>query len=355
VVLIEGEEHIYLKAGKSDVVIEARTSSAGSGYHRWLCETLHRMSTELGFGWQGVEDETGYWETQRTDRLELEMTSWLKKLAEVTVEQGKSGASLDGLNICMPTQKHYHGVPGPRTQLGHRDLAWFEQVMATGDGSDFWIWPEYGTGPSFLVGQAKVLMSLEVRWREPLMDEEGALLKRVDRLLEEARQFDAKVPVPAREWVEIRGFLGLAVSDALRQEADAATGPLLGYHRYPFTFDVSPSWSIRLEGQMAMRPNQEEGSFEAFDANSWIGVSPKTRTDPNGEITRTKFEEVPLPDPRLTGSAGIAWNPENGGRWILASAIARGTKVVIVTIVRSVETDKQWVIDTFGGVRFKGE
>jgi len=64
---------------RSRVVLSAKTSNAGPGYHIHLCEAARRMGADLGISWEppdeeeGTGDETGYFETGDRERLEEEM------------------------------------------------------------------------------------------------------------------------------------------------------------------------------------------------------------------------------------------------------------------------------------------
>src|SRR4051812_16390482 len=82
--------------GPATLVASAKTSTAGPGYHAYLCDLLHRLGDDLGIAWDGPDDEagtgdgTGYFYSGDRAALEAEMLLWFRSTAAV-VKGGLEG------------------------------------------------------------------------------------------------------------------------------------------------------------------------------------------------------------------------------------------------------------------------
>lgn len=65
----------------NNIVASAQTSSAGPGYHIYVCDLLKEMSRKFDFSWNAGSDdegdETGFFESGDQSSLYSEMLAWL--------------------------------------------------------------------------------------------------------------------------------------------------------------------------------------------------------------------------------------------------------------------------------------
>jgi len=350
------EEDLQVEILGEAVLFSARTSSAGPGYHHWVCETLRRMGKELNFNWLPEDaeyfDETGYWGSGDWERLQGEMRGWLRTLGQTVLEQPRDFEETAAA-ICMPLEAMYARLDATHTQLGPRGIDWWRDVIETGDGSDFWVWRGKEIDAAQYVAEAKVSMWCDVRWRVPMDEAEMALFRRIDGLLYMARRLSPSIEVPAREWVEIIGYGSGRPSPQLVAEAARQTGPLIGYLRSPYTYIVSPTWSVVLDGGMVTKW-MPAGDFQAHDDHSFVGVRPLRLTGPDAmKIPAPQGEVVELPDARLDGTAYLEWLPEGTPCWRLIAYLKSGDRGATVVIVRSEEMGgRDWIRERFKTLKF---
>ncbi len=188
--------------------VSAKTSTAGPGYHIFLCHLLHRFGKEFAVDWEdpdeeiGTGDETNYFFTQDADAVREAMLNWLRTVADLVLE--RLGNDQENLMISMPVG-HLYSHQGPIiTPMGPRDVPWWQEAADDPrTGTDFFPWWDEGLGASFFLGRALCRMWQDVRWRPPMNDEEGELLLDVHLDLERAYRLDPALPIPWREWHEI--------------------------------------------------------------------------------------------------------------------------------------------------------
>ena len=146
-----GAEPIMLSPLADDeLLVAAATSSAGPGYHIFICDLLRKLGQFYGLDWYAEEeseclDETGYFETGDKARLYEEFNRWMGALSKRVVELSKEGAKF---HLAMPFDGHQFDVTEPiLTQLGPRDMRWLQAVIKEPSlGRDIFPWWEDGHG-----------------------------------------------------------------------------------------------------------------------------------------------------------------------------------------------------------------
>jgi hypothetical protein len=311
-----GAEELELcvaEAGR--LVASARTSTAGPGYHIFLCDLLHRLGDQFALEWdepneeEGTGDETGYFFGAAPTAVRQEMLRWLGALAHVVTDQDLAERSQVRM-VSMPLGYSYPEADGILTPMGPRSLDWFRAAAdEPARGIDFFSWWSAEVGAAFFLGRALCRMWQDVRWRCPACDDEGALLIEVHHDLERAYRLDPAAGIPWREWGEIIEYIGEYFGYVEFQEGtDLETliedrarrtvgGTRIGYRRGSVQVSLTGGWSVVVPGELA--EEWEEGG-ETWTA--WCGTrrvrftSWSIREDDEPQPARAILRDIDLPE-----------------------------------------------------------
>jgi len=125
-----------------EIGVSAQTSSAGPGYHFYVCDLLTRMSRELGIRWQAGPDEgdeTGYFESGDESSVYREMLAWLGSVCDDVLRELDSGCT--HLAIGMSVGVTYKADQFLITEMGPRPRQWAAAVARDRNaGKDFFAW-----------------------------------------------------------------------------------------------------------------------------------------------------------------------------------------------------------------------
>jgi hypothetical protein len=383
------DSNVTLVFRKGCAELEARTSTLGPGYHQHVCLIADELGKKLGISWgyslePGGEviggDETGYFTSRDRPALERAMTGWFKLTARSIVKQMQkdpdSGA--DAVGICMPTDVSFSSDDPIQTPLGPRPLAWLRSVAESNDdrsAREFFPWWDQGQTPRTIANRAILHMWNDIRWREPLSEDEARLQLYVHELLETAHRADPRLDLPCREWRELLSFGVIEdVSEVLRieieHEARKQKGPLIGYRRREITRRVGPV-QLTVPGDFGEALQDGGGTLVLFDEGRSVSITCMTVHDPDGEPNDTLryFKDSPPPE-MPTGarpapphdSADFAKrghiareSEEEAGnatpRMYLSGIIVFPRDYAIVTIQWAEDHDEPWALEAWKSLR----
>jgi hypothetical protein len=369
----EDVEMVVPEAGR--LVVSAKTSTVGPGYHAYLCDLMHRLGDALAIDWDApgdesdTGDETGYFSDGDPRALEEEFLEWLRGVLQVVTE----GLTRDyqWMMISMAVGHHYHHHGPLVTPMGPRDLRWLEAVAeAPIRGIDLFPWWPAGLGAPFYLGRALTRMWRDVRWRIPLNEDEGRLLMDVHLDLARAYRLDATLDYPWREWRELMddieahfGYVEMAGEDVeadvrRRSAAIAASDPPpIGYRRRPVRVDLTDGWSIEIPGEMA-EDWDEEGLWTARDTGRAIFFRSYRLSKDDGSKpgTREILDGLTLPDGRrvehrkegMIGRAALVVpDPEDDVGWRLAGHNVVDGGLAICNVIFRDPDERDWAIATW--------
>ncbi|MBU6453784.1 MAG: hypothetical protein KGS72_18535 [Cyanobacteria bacterium REEB67] len=348
------------------LMLAAATSSAGPGYHIFVCDLIRKMAQVHGLLWitdDEVEfyDETGYFETGDKKRLYDEFGTWIGALTTRVQELSKEGAKF---HLAMPFDGHQFDVSEPiLTQLGPRDADWLEEVAADPAlGQDIFPWWEDGHGAEYHLGRALCYMWNAVRWRDPLTEHEAELLEAVLRHLDSAYNLDPDLNYPWGEWLEILDFMGGICENAElvrtlgpAEQADESRPPI-GYRRHDVRKNLGGGWSIAIPGDFV--EELEEGqTFLAFDETRNVRVTCMSASDTSGNSLDAEqiLRKIKVYDNPLTYEQGKVLGraffeevaePETNF-WMLRGVTAASGTFTQVTVCFEADEQRQWAIDTW--------
>lgn len=360
-----GAEPIMLSPlSESELLVAAATSSAGPGYHIFICDLMHKMGQVHGLEWTAEVDadcidETGFFETGDKDKLYEEFYSWMGALSKRISEFTREGAKL---HVAMPSDGHQFDVSEPiLTQLGPRDLGWLQAVIKDPKlGRDIFPWWEDGHGAEYHLGRALVYMWNTLRWREPLTEGEAELLETVLRHLDSAYALDPDLEYPWREWSQIIGYTGsnCELADfvegmSIKAEEKVTRFSFIGYRRHDVRKNLGGGWSVAIPGNFV--EELEEGqTFLAYDETRNVRVTCMSASDSSGKIlcaadilrTIKVFDDpVAYERGKVMGRAFFEKvDEEDASFWMLRGVSAADGTFAQVTICFEQESDQPWAL-----------
>lgn len=344
---------------RGHVEVTAKTSTAGPGYHMFVCDALHALGEALHIRWDEPHEQSYdvgyYFYTRNPSDVHEEMRTFIRNLARIAL----SDTVGDALQLSMPAGWRFE-MPDAYvlTPLGPRDRAWLEGASVDGNrGIDIFPWWHRGAGPHYWLGRALVQMWSEVRWCEPFTEEQTDVLCEVHAALATAYRKEARLTYPWRAWSEIARWLSL--DDELAREihakaAAAAETPLIGYRRHDVIAEVVDSWTVRVPGAFAQE--WDDGTWVAWEPGRGVRVA--TYTCAGGGparaaketrllIQRQQAEVVVLADGR---SAALY---RTGDSWTLQGAVAGDDfSVALLTVTFEDEAHRPWAIATHESLRW---
>jgi hypothetical protein len=286
------------------IVVQAKTSPVGPGYHVYVCQLLRRLGVALRIDWDKDQgDDSGYWTSGNREDAEHAMTEWIADVARrVLFLPPGSGA----VALSMPSDVVFHAQAHVLTPLGPRDTEWLRKVAADeATARDFFPWWPDERGPEVLLQRALCLMWTEVRWRAPLTDEERELLAQISRLLDTAHRLDISLAYPWREWAQLLDHLGEAKGPlhemvVRRASRVASDRPLIGYRRGQVSLQLPAGWRLTVPGSFASQVN-ERGGVVAGEAARKVSLEPVPLASGDQRDAATLLASVSLPP--LSGAA----------------------------------------------------
>jgi hypothetical protein len=283
-VLHPAAEALFVERGADGaIVLSAKTSNVGPGYHVFLVERLTAFFEKTRFVVERDEeasfDEAGVWPTGDAAAAEREARAWLRGLAQHVGELIDGGAAQ--LVLALPMDKRFESDGAVLTALGPRNREWLDDVASgRDDGSSMVPWWQSGFGAAYWRGRALVRMWSDVRWRAPLGDDEREHVVRVHDELRRAFAASPRLPLPVREWRELAAL----VPDAIRVPAgvvELANAAPIGYRRRPVKY-VTAGWSITVPGEFADTLENDGSTLLLYDATRSVRVSTFTATRKDG-------------------------------------------------------------------------
>lgn len=245
VLLVPIEEAVEFVQLGQHVLMSAKTSSAGPGYHAYLIDRLEELAalakltiTETGEHF----DEAGYFSSRDFAHLQNEMDAICEAQADLVGKYSDTKFQLS-----MPVDGAPLGIDAlALTSQGPRNLEFFQ-----GDklAERFFPWWDEGLTGRSALGLAKALLWTEYPWRKSQEPDEEHLEAAIALLLELAD--GAEVDALEVEFSRARA----------NQNPPEPIGP--GYRRCDFDRQIGGNWTIRVPGYFSR-------SFEDGNSTFWF-------------------------------------------------------------------------------------
>jgi len=331
--------------------VMAKTSTVGPGYHAYLVDLLRGLGDELGVHWESVEDDTGYYAGGDFSTVEREMLVWIGAVARLVLEKDAVG-----LMVSLPTTHRFAFDGALATPLGPRSIDWVKAVAADPSvGRDLFPWWGRGVDAQQRLSRVLCRMWTEVRWREPITDEEDDLRQELLAELAEAYAADPTLDYPWREWAS----LGCAEPFVVEAAAQA-TGPLVGYRRRPVRVDLPGGWSLELPGAFA-EEQEESGTYSAWDGSQTVWFSAFRNEGSAESLLRDGAGEVQS-NSRVMSRAGIVDEKGDDGevyrKMTVRAAPVAGGRLAVLTLCWPIDGngdgDSAWAEQIRGSVDYHG-
>ena len=314
--------------------VKAVTSPVGPGYHFDVIATVEPILGELDYEWEDEPEDPA--EVQR------DMCEWF-------ADELRAGKTR--IDVARPFVVDAPVV----TMLGPRDAAWRDAVLADPmHAADVFAYWQPGARGHAARARALLAMWHEVPWREPLDNDERAILERAVSDLRAARRADIDIDVPWPEWAELFDLLG--VDDGYAQEAHRRAGdrkPTIGYRRYDLRIELSGGWTIQLPGAFVGKWEDDGGRYWATDGERSIEFSSLTA---NGELDSEHLLGVApehhsvvarIEDGNHRGRAEVH---DDGDIRIVYGLVACAPHVAILTC-QGAPSDEAWALATWRSLR----
>jgi hypothetical protein len=322
----------------AEITLEIATRALGPGYHADVVERLERVFEELDVAWLPAEADD-YIDHRDFARLQADTCASI-------------AAALRAGETRLDVARRFRIDAAVLTQLGPRDAAWRDAVLADpARAADALPWFERGPGTA---ERARALLALwhDVPWREPLDDDERALMKRVDADLRAARRADGELALPYAAWEELHALLGVenelavAVRERARGEPSA---PPIGYRRCDLDVELSGGWWIALPGTMVGRWEDDGERYWATDGDRAVEFTSLTAP---GETDSARLLAVaPAQHPIVAtlddgNRAGRAEAQDDGDVRIIYGFVADAPDVALLTC-KCARADEPWALATW--------
>lgn len=244
-------EDVEISLNAGDILISAKTSSAGPGYHTMLADLLDQIAShaKIVLSWEdqgeGGADETGYHEHRDMGLLHDETIRWLKTISRHIAEAGEDSS---GWLLNMPIGDRAIRDAFALAPMGEFPREWFLSVCDANDKETvvlaegfFAAWH----GPhraEYWANIGRYLILWELDWTAPIKDAERALYETMLACYDRTRQFDPSMTLPENEIREARELL---------EHGDPAIPPRaigVGYRRGMMERPLNVGWSANIPG-----------------------------------------------------------------------------------------------------------
>lgn len=359
------------------VIVSAKTSTVGPGYHTSLCQLVRRFGDEFQVRWDppgeegddDSQDETGYFFSGDRSAVEDAMLLHLRTMANISLETfEESDCTLEAWHLPLGHSYAAYPTDGVRTPIGPRSMKWIRAVQKDPrKGIDLYPWWDDGLTAGFHLGRALCQMWTQVRWRSPLTEDEYDAWDAVCDDLCRAYELDPELDYPWREWAELIDHLNESEgATSVRPELDKtirkkaarvpADRPLVGYRRHPVQVTLVDGWSITIPGAMA--EEWDEGTWSAWDGRrtvwftSWSLTTQKDEPVPAAEALQSmnlrEGKVIRFRKDKLIGKAVRRETEEDGEtlRNLQAYSAVDG-KAALCNVFYPDPADDDWAVETW--------
>lgn len=292
---------LVIELREGALVVRARTTPWGPGYHQRVIEALDRLGTTLPGGWLSVRDQTGYFQTRRRSDLCRRFLEWAHGVWSDEQRLTNGGLRV-GLAAEEPLEVPAGLVATPTGFKGRRWVRVTRAALARARRSrtpgrppraarDAFLWWCAEPDTFDLVQLGRALCATDVIWR-PVSGaddpDQDSARRRALECFEAALRGDAGAPVPLPELRRLYELTGRA-RDAERLAAEAITGSFWGGYREGWIRLPIGRWRVAVPGWL--RGGVSEQGHDVFwddeiTVHVSVGRGPQREFSPRLEAAR---------------------------------------------------------------------
>lgn len=325
VCLLPTEEDVEFRQDGANVIISARTSSLGPGYHDYLVELVDRLITTSGLKARETDDwsdETNYFSTRDFDALQEAMSEHFSALCGIVREQAATGAEQIRLGMPVenaPVLKDAFAL----TARGPRGREFFED----GKPEDYFGWWEKGLTAESIPSLIDTLLWSEFPWRAPITEADSNLQAVIGDLFALAGQGESQIR---------------AAFDAARISEAPPSSAGVGYRKGDYAVMLPGGWMITVPGYFAVEVTD---SFDFWFGERAIYASVLTvskaepgRPELAADANKPIYEDIN----GVLYAGDFEPSDDGSGNWRLTGTAAEINSVVICSITCPSQDDREW-------------
>jgi hypothetical protein len=339
-----------------NLVVSAKTSGAGPGYHQFIVELTDRIAGQLGTDWAWSDsdeasfDETGYAVTRDFARLQDEMVAMFRALADTVVE--RPGVHL----VNMPLDYGVLLNDDVATPLGPFPRQFFEGVVrdrikAIDAARQFYPWWESGLTAATWKNLGLTSLWMDVHWRPP-HDDEREEIARTIACFDRAKELDPRLSFPDAEIAELRRLLEVEYADPPEEQR-------IGYRRRDWRRELTGGWSVVVPGFFFDRWEDDDTTIVYWygEREVW-GTTWKLKSAREATLDDIKSKMRPdsfvVNHDGIVGCANKRTKSSGDGTYLVVSCDFQGFgSTAVLTIVVPDESQISWARRVFESVRFR--
>ena len=355
------EEDVEVCEEDGALVVSAKTSGAGPGYHEFVVDLLYELQAKLGLQFQAPlgedGDDTGFFQNRDRAVLRAAMATQLAQLARVVLESVGQGALLNMSLDFRPEVRGFAASP-----LGEWSKEWIEETAwAKGDATlaraqEYFPWWERGISGDDLVKFGLACAWTEVHWVAPQTEAEEKAIQTALTCFDLAKQ--RKRPVPEKEYDELRTLL----TDAADGMEIAPSPEGMGFRRRSVTINLGAGWEIQVPGYYHHTMEQNGEVFVFWFGDRTIRATTFTfeAEDSSPEALKSLVRRESR-DPELDGlpqgmvGAFVHTQDEEEGCAVTNVSLATPGNLCTLTFAYGNPEDSAWALTTARSVRHQGE
>ena len=354
------EEDMYFHVASDHLVCEAKTSSAGPGYHAFVVDLLTEIEKRCHFKWDwdnetlGFGDETGYDAHRDFEMLQDAMLSYFQGLCNLLANQDDSKSLSLSLPMNFGIEHTYFAI----SPMGTWEKAFFKSALEDASllhdkAEVFFPWWHRAQDALFWKNVGLVKMWTQVKWHPAYLegDEDEQLLTTTLECFEKARHLSHNtIPLPEEEIEEMR---------ALRTgtHCPIPNPDLMGFYRLNCRTPLTGRWSIVIPGYFYNASEEGDSCVtwshigKSVFSSSHImepGVIPPFMKDEElGDPVRVfNFEKD-----TCIGMAELRYAPASeGGYPMLICQVAAPGSMSMTHIAVDTEEDIEWAVGAFKSI-----
>ena len=255
------------------IILTARTSTCGPGYHAFLIDVVDNLeSTQLSFEEDDEHvDETGYFGSRNFSDLQKQHAEWLGALARLIVNTSNDGATFKLISLAAqsilptPSEGDVLTPRGPMSTAMLSSIGMSEKEEQLEYASAWFPWWNRFPTAVDLVRTAKSLMWVDVPWHVPATGSERHLMLAALQSCEKANSLDVAADLPTREIAELTALLAAYTPDSTRPSAEG-----IGYRRQICTHWLGAGWSVELPGYWYTFEDGENSGLTFAGQEIWV-------------------------------------------------------------------------------------